>query len=59
MENKLENSEKKCPNPKCKSSNIKYMGASHVVGSGEPMRKPDKFQYECSDCGNSFHISKI
>jgi transposase-like protein len=57
MENKLENSEKKCP--KCKSSNIKYMGASHVVGSGEPMRKPDKFQYECSDCENSFHISKI
>ena len=27
MENKLENSEKKCP--QCKSYNIKYMGASH------------------------------
>lgn len=59
MENKLENSEKKCPNPKCKSSNIKYMGASHVVGFGEPRRKPDKFQYECLDCGNTFYISKI
>lgn len=56
MENKLENSEKKCP--KCKNSNIEYMEASHVVGTGEPWRKPDRFQYKCSNCGNIFHLSK-
>lgn len=56
MENKLENSEKKCP--KCKNSNIEYMEASHVVGTGEPRRKPDRFQYKCSNCGNIFHLSK-
>ena len=52
MEEKLTTKERKCP--KCGSSNIIWSGSSHVVGSGEPMRKADQFQYRCRDCDAAF-----
>lgn len=56
MENKPKAIEKKCP--KCGSHNVQPTGTGHVVGSGQPIREANRFQYSCAECDASFFLSR-
>ena len=56
MPDGINGANKKCP--KCNSQNVKPTGTWHVVGSGQPMREPDRFQYVCVDCREAFFLSE-